>query len=504
MTKKAVIYCRVSSKRQVEEGNGIESQELMCLQLAVRRGYEIVQIYKEPGVSAKDADRPAFKEMMSFLKRAKEPFYILAYSQSRLFRDAGDFFSYTKIFDSYDIMTDYVTVDLNSIESSNVKFLVSGITAVQDQYHRLENETKVRNNMEACLYAGRWILKPPLGYTMKKLDKSKTIVRDEPLATHLKKAFEGYANGSFHSRIEAFEFIKSKGFDFDVKRFYEAIKKPIYAGYFDFPVWKIPLTKAIHEPIITLETHNKILSRINMETKTYTKDLNQEFPLRRIVKCSECNKFFTASFAKSKSNKKFPYYYCANKECVNYSKMIAREKLEHEFIKLLENNKPSESIIKAYEKIFENYINANIKNLQNDQQEAKAKLVGINKQISNTVDKSINIENNILFKAFENKLTELQIQKATLEEKITTIKLQLNSPSKKNFRTPLKKFLEDVLNVVDNWHNGDLATKRLIVKTNFSGDIVYDPNSGFRTPEKSSIYLGLEAIFTTKNYYGGP
>ncbi|MCG8604369.1 recombinase family protein, partial [bacterium] len=39
--KKAVIYCRVSSKKQKKDGHGLDSQEHRCRQYADARGYQV-------------------------------------------------------------------------------------------------------------------------------------------------------------------------------------------------------------------------------------------------------------------------------------------------------------------------------------------------------------------------------------------------------------------------------------------------------------------------------
>src|SRR5690606_38150968 len=45
--QKAVIYCRVSSKKQVREGDGLRSQETRCLEHAAYKGYEVVAVFTD-------------------------------------------------------------------------------------------------------------------------------------------------------------------------------------------------------------------------------------------------------------------------------------------------------------------------------------------------------------------------------------------------------------------------------------------------------------------------
>jgi len=68
--KKAFAYVRVSGKGQIE-GDGFRRQETEIGTFAKANGYEVVQTFKEEGVSgaASEADRPAFQEMVSAILR---------------------------------------------------------------------------------------------------------------------------------------------------------------------------------------------------------------------------------------------------------------------------------------------------------------------------------------------------------------------------------------------------------------------------------------------------
>ena len=48
---KAVIYCRVSSERQVREGDGLNSQETRCHELARFKNLTVEKIFKEEAIS---------------------------------------------------------------------------------------------------------------------------------------------------------------------------------------------------------------------------------------------------------------------------------------------------------------------------------------------------------------------------------------------------------------------------------------------------------------------
>ena len=70
--KKAVIYIRVSSEEQVENFS-LQTQEEICRRDAKYKGYEIAEVFKEEGRSAKTIiGRPVLLEMLDFCRKNKK------------------------------------------------------------------------------------------------------------------------------------------------------------------------------------------------------------------------------------------------------------------------------------------------------------------------------------------------------------------------------------------------------------------------------------------------
>ena len=55
---KAVIYLRVSTKEQAEEGYSIPAQAEACRRFIADQGWELADEYVDRGESARTADRP--------------------------------------------------------------------------------------------------------------------------------------------------------------------------------------------------------------------------------------------------------------------------------------------------------------------------------------------------------------------------------------------------------------------------------------------------------------
>jgi len=72
-SKRAVIYLRVSTAKQVgkdddPDGYSLPAQEEACRRKAETLDAEVVEVFVDRGESAKTADRRAFQRMLAFVK----------------------------------------------------------------------------------------------------------------------------------------------------------------------------------------------------------------------------------------------------------------------------------------------------------------------------------------------------------------------------------------------------------------------------------------------------
>ena len=62
---RAVIYTRVSTVEQTENYS-LAVQEAACREYCQRRNMDVAEVFRERGVSAKSANRPALHEMLDY------------------------------------------------------------------------------------------------------------------------------------------------------------------------------------------------------------------------------------------------------------------------------------------------------------------------------------------------------------------------------------------------------------------------------------------------------
>ena len=61
----------MSTEDQAREGHSLEEQLDKLTKLADYKGYTVYKIYEDAGISAKDTNRPRFKEMIQDVKDGK-------------------------------------------------------------------------------------------------------------------------------------------------------------------------------------------------------------------------------------------------------------------------------------------------------------------------------------------------------------------------------------------------------------------------------------------------
>src|SRR3989344_8105480 len=83
--KRALVYCRVSSERQVNEGHGLDSQEQRCLAYAQGKGLAVSKVFRDQGISGKLFERPAMQQLIAYLDSHKNERFVIIFDDLKRF-----------------------------------------------------------------------------------------------------------------------------------------------------------------------------------------------------------------------------------------------------------------------------------------------------------------------------------------------------------------------------------------------------------------------------------
>lgn len=93
--KRAVIYARVSTERQADEGLSVESQIEACRRKANELDAAVVAVYRDDGISGTTDARPGFRAAINDSALGGVDF-LLCWSSSRFARDQHDAIRYKR------------------------------------------------------------------------------------------------------------------------------------------------------------------------------------------------------------------------------------------------------------------------------------------------------------------------------------------------------------------------------------------------------------------------
>lgn len=313
-----VIYCRVSSKEQVE-GTSLESQELACREYAERNRIDVLRVFVERGESAKFADRTQLLELLAFCQERKNAVQaLLVWKVDRLARNVGDHFSIKAGLLKQDIRVISVTepIDTNP-EGKLLETILAGFAQFDNDLRAARTLQGMRRKIQEGLFP--W--KPPLGYktvTQPGEKKTKPDIPDQPLFRLLQRAWQQYATGAY-TKVEILRLMTSwgvltkRGNPLSKQTLDDIFRDPFYAGVIRNP-WTGDEHPGRHIPLVSRETFAKVQAVISRRSKRKRREVRPELPLRLFARCPQCERYVTGGLSRGRSQY-YPYYRCFRAEC---------------------------------------------------------------------------------------------------------------------------------------------------------------------------------------------
>jgi site-specific DNA recombinase len=197
--QRAAAYVRVSTSRQAEHETSLADQVAAITAYCESRGIALGEVFREPGASATDDNRPQFQAMIETSTARDRPFdLIIVHSFSRFFRNQFEFERYRRRLAKAKVNLVSITQDVGEGATGD---LVRSILSKFDEYQSAETAKHVRRSMVANARDGFWNgARPPLGYKVivaeRRGDKDKKVLAvDETEAPIVRKIFSLYLEG---------------------------------------------------------------------------------------------------------------------------------------------------------------------------------------------------------------------------------------------------------------------------------------------------------------------
>ncbi len=551
-TEDAVAYLRVSSSKQLQQGESIEDQTNIAFNIARTRNLKIepnnlpfIETY-----SGRKNVRPVYEELKKYIKSNSNIKYCLIRGIDRFTRGGAMTYEAMKneledmgvqLIDNYGIIQPKQnTLAHLGVEYSWSRYSPSKASELMEA-HRGEREvtdilTRMIGAEVVLTREGYHIGAPKEGFINAKVfvdGKKKNIqIPDSNTAHFFIKMFEMRATGAFTDQeiveqINAMGY-KSKtrnkwsqnksgvigitgGLKLNVKHFQNIISNPIYCGVSNHKWLKGNPIKVKYDGLVSISLFNKANKgklfieenkdgsiKIHKDYNPHNLKRMQDnplFPFKSIIMCPECGRPFLGSSSKGKSGKSFPAYHCAR----NHKQYgVSKDEFEKTLAYFINNIKYKEGFLKSFEATLINKYREKEKELGEFSIKAGANVSDLETEKLQKIEAFTSTQNITIRTALEKQIEEIQKQIVEAQEQRNKIEVKEND---------IHTFIKYAKYLMEHPEEMLLKQKNITLLKALFG-LVFDELPTYTqiingTPKLSLPYMLSEGFDTHKSFIAG-
>jgi site-specific DNA recombinase len=459
--KKAVIYARVSTEEQANQGYSIKAQRDMLYQFAKQRNIDIIDEYIDEGKSGKSiSGRPQMQKLLKDIEKGHFNI-VLIYKLDRLARSTKDSLEISDRLARHNIQLMSYSENIDTSSPGGKMFFTVMSSVAEMERGQIVERVKMGMNQRAK--QGKWNGGICFGYNV--VDKELTINQEE--ARIVKEIFEladkGYGYKKIVGILNEKGYKTKKGKKFSTNSLKTILDNPIYIGKIRFNQhenWSDKRRKGkSKDPIIVDGTHQPIISkdlwyRVQQKRKSRSfrpAQSSKPYFLSRLIRCPQCGHGMVSGKSR-RDGKSYRYYHCGqfhNKgSAVCSPNSINADRAEQQVMEELKRLVTEPYFIeKLVTKMNENRLEAE-KPLVEEKKRLQSKIQKTKKNIDTITNKLMDDPD--LMDIFANKLKEQKMERMQLEEKLQTVQHQLENMNKEPIDAKaLRHLLENLEQILD-------------------------------------------------------
>lgn len=325
--KHVVIYIRVSTQEQANEGYSIGEQQIRLKKYCEAHDWILEEVYIDPGYSGANTDRPALQKLLRDIPSGRFD-TVLVYKLDRLSRSQKD----TMLLIEDQFLAhgiDFISMSENFDTGTPFGRAMIGLLSVFAQLERDQIHERMGMGKEARAKEGKWAggSTVPVGYTY----TDNMLCVNDYEAMQVREVFELFLKGVPYNTIA--KHLNEKGYTYsgraghvgqwDPKRIKYVLSNRLYIGYIrHHDEWY----SGTHQPIIDEETFNKaqlLLGKRSAENAVFKrKTRGQTSFLGGLLYCRQCGARYAKNTGKRWKGSEPPYYYSCYSRSHKVPKMI--------------------------------------------------------------------------------------------------------------------------------------------------------------------------------------
>lgn len=475
-----VIWTRVSTKYQEDNGGSLRTQREKCEQYAKERGYSVKGYF---GGTHESAQTPGklITEMTSYVKRHKEIGTILISEFDRFSRKAWQAIKMLEDMRHLGIIV--IATKFGMDTRTKEGMMMAQNTLAMAQWDNQNRTDKFVGGRADCLKAGAWCEKAPLGYSKegKSRDTYCYLNKEGKL---LRMAFKWKLNRE--SNAEILRKLAANGLAISKQTLHKILVNPFYAGKIVHKLINFEMVDGKIEPAITYNDFLKVQDILSGKTGKYTHVVeNSSCPLTKYVICYKDKTPFTSYCVKAKH---LDYYKCNKIGCkTNVSAKEMHDKYEMLLKRFELNEDTISNFMSEIRSIMAQYT-----------EEAKSQSTELKKQIT-SIDKDItNIKIRYATGKIDEETCNIAMQEFNSRKDLLLIELEKWQTNLSNQQRQIPQVIATASHISDLWHNGNIETKKKIQNLVFPNGIYWDKEiRNYRTENKNEIFNIIERLSST-------
>ena len=325
--KRAVIYLRVSTEKQVqtwtnEDGLSLSAQEDICRAHAHQLDAEVVEVYKEKGVSGRKRDRRVeLARLLEDIQTTKPVDFVIVYKLDRLARNTVDDVQLAEEIEAAGARL--VSVMEQFDNASPQGWLMHRMFAMFAEYEVKNSGQRVAVGMQRKAELGGTPGVPPIGYMNERDFRSggrgvAKVVIDPERAPLIRLAFELYASGDW-SILQLVRELDERGLR-SKPRQRTAVPRALQKGeiqrllrnryYLGLVVYKGEVYKGEHEALIDQQTFDRVQELLSSRNQSGSRYRIHNHYLKGMLFCARCGTRFYEMNVRNSQGNIYPYFAC--------------------------------------------------------------------------------------------------------------------------------------------------------------------------------------------------
>lgn len=467
--KNAIIYCRVSTTEQKDNGYSLKEQERHLIEYCKKNNIKIIKKYIED-YSAKNFNRPEFFKLFKYATQNKSSIdYLLVYKWDRFSRNVTESYEYIDKFQK-------LSIEVNSINewiehSNHMSQYMLAFSLVNPDVENRVRKDRVTTGMRASMKEGRWCANAPTGYKNERdSNKKPIVVINDDVADEVRNLFKDFSTGMY-SQVDLIEKYKSEKFILNKAKLSKMLKNRFYVGEIYIKATETEpeeIVKGLHEPLISKEVFENV-QRVLKGRRPFSNNVSQYedlLPLRGLLVNDKSGKKLTGTTKTKENGRKYSYYHSNSKDKirVNVSADVLHEQVESMLMSLEPKSEIKELLLEMIKSKSESSINSNKSKVKSLEKEISELGVKKDKLMDNFLNDVISKEDFELYNSkfsddIKNKKDEVRILKEEFEnieeyfldtftylENLSSI---YNKASPKGKKALLSSILEEKLRIYD-------------------------------------------------------